>query len=230
MCNLIKAEFFRIRHTDRCLLILVGISLLGVFLSFVPNSTTDSQGAQIGIFCCIIAVGAVISSHFQSRTAFYEMMDGKSPHAIILSRIVLYTPIIILCYFVPVSAIRLLLDGSVENVKFLALLLVILVRLLIFTICIVLIFRNMEGIVMVFPRIIIGMMPLLLHNEGLIDLFENSSVLGWFPLCQCVYMSSQIDSVLIMKVVMGFVVEVVFMYSLAYMSYKRKWLIQTKMA
>ena len=236
MTNLIKAEFYRIRHSNKLSLLAILMCCgLGVFLSFSSsffdiNRISLSQDVSLGLFLAVIGSTAPIGLHFQNRTACYEIMDGKSPHAIILSRFVIYIPIATVFFFVPICITLLISDGGTESVKFLALLFVILLRLLVFAICCCLILKNTVGIMLMMPRIMLETIPMMLINgmqsNEAIDPSKFNSILNWLPTFQCYSLGGNVDSWLMVQIIIGFIVEAIIMYTLAYISYRKKWSIQ----
>lgn len=237
MTNLIKAEFYRIRHSDKFLLIIIFICFaLCIFLSFSGsffniNRTALSQDVSLGLFVSVIGAIVPIGLHFHSRTAYYEIMDGKSPHAIILSRFVIYIPIATVFFFVPISVILMIFDGGTESVKFLLLLFLIFLRLLVFAICSCLILKIPEGMMITLPRVMLETIPMMLssgmQNSGTIDPSNFNSVLNWLPTFQCYSLGVNTDGWLMAQVIIGFIVETVIMYTLAYISYRKKWCIKS---
>ena len=236
MTNLIKAEFYRIRHSSHLLLLIIGACISGVFISFLNETTivtrqTLATIAPVGMIISLMTIGVCIGKHYHNRTAFYEIMDGTSAHSIILSRICVYMPLIVGFYFIPVSVFLMYFDFSGESVKFLLMLLIILLRLLVFTICICLTFKTADGAVLPFIRFIIEFFAINLFGNGDWDVAYNSdafSVLDWMPICQCCLLGTEINNIiLIIKIIIGCVVECAVMYALAYTSHRRKWLIKT---
>lgn len=233
MTNLIKAESYRIRHSNKLSLLLILLCCaLGVFLSFSSsffdiNRISLSQDVSLGLFIAVAGTIAPIGLHFDNRTAYYEIMDGKSPHAIILSRFVIYIPIATVFFFAPICIILMIFDGGTESVKLLLLLFVILLRLLVFAICCCLILKSTGGMMLMLPRVMLETIPMMLSNgmqsNEAIDPSKFNSLLNWLPTFQCYSLGGNIDSWLIAQIIIGFIVEAAIMYTLAYISYRKKW-------
>lgn len=235
MSNLIKAEYYRLKHSSNFLISIIGLCILGVLLIFINN--TDSgftrqsavSAAPTGMVIALMGAGIAIGRHYQNRMGFYEIMDGVSAHRIIWSRICVYTPLMICFYFIPVSFILMAFDIGSYPVRFLTMLLIIFLRLLMFTICVCLIYKTGEGAIFPYFRFIAEIMPMMLIAEEEISISNAKliSVLNWLPVFQCYSLGGEIDSTLMMKIIVGFLVEAAVMYALAYTSHRKKWLIKT---
>lgn len=234
MSNLIKAELYRLRHSNRLLFSLIGLCIMGILTSFlndfldINRQSFAAGGAPMGIVFSLMGIGVAIGIHYQNRTAFYEIMDGVSAHKTILSRMCVYTPIMICAYFIPVSAVLMIKDGGSGIALFLLMLLIIFLRLTIFTICGCLIFKSGEGGILPFARFILEMLPTMLMSQEELDISSEKvmSALNWFPIFQVYSLAGEIDGTLIMKIIAGFVAEAAVMYALAYTSHRKKWLIK----
>lgn len=234
MTNLIKAEFYRIWHSSRLLIYIIGLCIFGAYTSFMSDSLDITRqsfvaAAPMGMVISLMAAGIVIGRHYQNRTAYYEIMDGVSFHNIILSRICVYTPFMVGFYFIPVSAILIFFDGSTELIRFLLLLLIIFLRLLIFAVCVCLVFKTRDGAILPYVRFMIEMMPMMIIAGEEVSISDDKlfSALNWLPFFQCYSLGGEIENTLIVKIIVGFVVEASVMYALAYMSHRRKWNIKT---
>lgn len=232
MANLIKAEFYRVRHSGGfLLLIMFTCFFLSVALAFSDNffdinRTSLSQSLSMAVSISAIAAAIPTGLHFHHRMAYYEIMDGKSPHAIIFGRFAVYIPMATLCFFVPVCVILMIFDGGAESVKFLALLFVILLRVLVFAICSCLTLKITEGLVIMLPRMILEMLPMVLSG-GKMDFSNLDSALNWIPTYQCFSIGQNIDGLLTAQIIIGFIIEAAVMYALAYTSYRKKWCIKS---
>ena len=85
-------------------------------LDFKRNSV--SQAGVMSIYLCAIVLSSLVDTSYTNRIAFYEIMDGKSPNQIIMSKLVVYTPLALICCYSTVSALLLIFDGGAETVKF----------------------------------------------------------------------------------------------------------------
>lgn len=235
MRNLIKAELYRIKNSSHQLTTIIGLCIFGVLLMFMNDTASELtrqtfvSAAPMGMVISLMAIGIAIGRHYQNRTAFYEIMDGVSAHRIILSRICVYTSLMICFYFIPVSVILIVLDVISDPFRFLAMLFIIFLRLLIFTICVCLTFKTGEGAIFPYVRFMVEMMPMMMiAGEGInISNDKLFSVLNWLPIFQCYSLGSEIDNTLIMKIIVGFAVEAAVTYALAYSSHRKKWLLNT---
>lgn len=235
MSDLIKAEFFRIKNSSHQLTAIIGLCIFGVLLLFINDTASDLtrqsfvSAAPMGMAISLMAIGVSIGRHYQNRTAFYEIMDGVSAHKIILSRLCVYTPLMLCFYFIPVSVILIVLDITGDPFRFLSMLLIIFLRLLIFTVCVCLTFKTGEGAIFPYVRFIAEMMPMMLIAGEEISVSNDKlfSLLDWLPIFQCYSLGGEIDNTLIIKIIVGFLVEAALMYALAYTSHRKKWLLKT---
>ena len=235
MSNLIKAEFFRIRNSSHQLTAIIGLCIFGVLLLFMDDAASGLtrqsfvSSAPMGMAIALMAIGVAVGKHYQNRTAFYEIMDGVSAHRIILSRICVYMPLMLCFYFIPVSVILIVLDVISDPFKFLSMLLIIFLRLLIFTVCVCLSFKSGEGAIFPYVRFMVEMMPMMLIAGEEISVSNDNlfSVLNWLPIFQCYSIGGEIENTLVIKIIVGFLVEAAVMYALAYTSHRKKWLIKT---
>ena len=121
MSNLIKSEWYRITHSRPSLPIIIlgmlGCALIsflgGEMLDFKRNSV--SQTGVMSIYLCAIVLSSLVDTSYTNRIAFYEIMDGKSPNQIIMSKLVVYTPLALICCYSTVSALLLIFDGGAET-------------------------------------------------------------------------------------------------------------------
>lgn len=228
MKKLIRAEFYRLIHSSHCLIYVIGLSLLGVLFPFMQNGfiinrQVFASGIPTGIMFALISVGISIGRHYKSRTACYEIMDGASAHSIIISRIVVYTSLIFVFYYIPLSVLLMIFDNG-DNLYFILLVLIIILRLLFFTVFVSLIFKTAEGAALPFARFLIEMLPAMLYSTGELDLSDAESFLEWYPLFQCLSLGIKtVENTFILKIIIGFVIESAVMYVFAYISYSRKW-------
>lgn len=232
MSDLIKAEIYRIMHSSG--FYLIGLCLMGIITSFLNCSSEITRqsvitAAPMGMVFAQMALAVIIGGHYKNRTAYYEIMNGVSSSKRILSRICVYIPLMTALYFVPIGVILMACDGGAELGKFLLMFLLIFLRLIIFTICICIIFKTVEGAILPYVRFIIeSLILMLLTNEELGLSFDKIfSIMDWFPSFQCNSLSGNIDNTLMMKITVGLIAECAVMYALAYISNRQKWLIKS---
>ena len=235
MSNLIKAEFYRIKNSSHQLTAITGLCIFGVLLLFMDDAASGLTRQSfvstmpMGMVISLMAIGVAIGRHYQNRTGFYEIMDGVSAHKIIFSRICVYTPLLIGFYFIPVSVIIMFFDGGSDSVRFLSMLLIIYLRLLVFTVSVCLIFKTGEGAILPYVRFMAEILPTMLVFQEELDISHGKimSVFSWLPMFQIYSLAGETDGILIMKIIVGFLVEAAVMYALAYTSHRKKWLIKT---
>ncbi|MDP4114305.1 MAG: hypothetical protein Q8924_19580, partial [Bacillota bacterium] len=152
MSNLIKSEWYRINHTKPSIriviLCLLGCALISFLGGEMPGFTRNSvsHAGAMSMYMCSMALAALIGVSYTQRITFYEIMDGKSPNAIIFSKLAVYTPLALTCFYFPVSALLLIFDRGTETVKFVVLLFFVFMRIFIFSLFLPMIFKSTESI------------------------------------------------------------------------------------
>lgn len=233
MSNLIKSEWYRITHSRPSLPIIIlgmlGCALIsflgGEMLDFKRNSV--SQTGVMSIYLCAIVLSSLVDTSYTNCIAFYEIMDGKSPNQIIMSKLVVYTPLALICCYSTVSALLLIFDGGAETVKFILLLFFVFVRGFLSTIFTSMIFKSKDSAALALARMMVESLILMFSKST-----ENTTQLlphafEWLIMGQLFNMGINVNGDLTAKVIIGCICEVSVMYVLTYMSYKRKWMIKT---
>lgn len=241
MFNYIKAELYRITR-GRSVISWIGyisIDLLLIFATFINDlsaPTYQTVAASFPTISAIISIipGMMIGKHYGDRTAYYEIMDGSDIHKLICYRLLVYISVLTAVYFIPVSVVLLLFEHSISTFIAIGLLYLIFLRMLFLVIGLTMMFKTKEGAVLpYFFMMIETMFAVLALNSNQDDLSIMmtdgiASVFGWFSATECTLISNGIplDTISI-KLIIGFIAESALMYSLAYLSYKRKWNIRT---
>lgn len=224
MSDLIHAEWFILKKSGSDLKLIIYSCILSVFFSYIDgilqfNRHALANAAIMGIIICSMIAALITGKHFRTRTAYYEIMDGYSPHAIILSKLIVFGAIIITLWYLPVSVILLVSDGGGDAPLFLLMLLLTLIKYFVIGLSCTLFLKADAGIALMLPRIMLEALAAALADTQVI----SESTAEWFALCQFGMMSETVPSQIIPKIIIGFIVECTLMYILAYMSYKKKW-------
>ena len=194
-------------------------------LGFKRNNV--SQTGVMAIYLCAIVLSSLVDISYTNRIAFYEIMDGKSPNQIIMSKLFVYTPLALICCYSTVSTLLLIFDGGAETVKFVVLLFFVFMRVFLSTIFISMIFKSKESAALALARMMVESLILMFSKstENTTQLLPHA--LEWLVMGQLFNMGINVNGTLTAKVIIGCICEVSVMYVLTYMSYKRKWMIKT---
>ena len=230
MSRYLKAELYRITRGKIYLPMTILISVVYATVTYLLTGEWAVSRQLLAQGCGMFAVAALfiltpIAEHFRERTALYEIMDGTSPHVMIWYRIIIYLPLIVILLFLPSAVILLIYDHSMGALLQLALMLCIYIRLGIFGICATLTGKNIESLLMLFARMIAESAIVALGAE--LGLWNGAAVASYLPYTQLSMLGGEIGTSLILKITIGTAVEMILMYLLAYVSYKKKWAIKT---
>lgn len=232
MISLIKAEWFRIKHSGNQLILLILVCLAALIITFVTGVIVDDVKSVLnfnmyGIFACCIMSSNILNSYYNNRTAFYEIMDGRRISEIIFSKVAVYQFIILISYIIPFAILSLLLFDSIGIVEVLMISLIFF-RLIFIGICIDMIFKSMDGAAVVFVRILIELLLVTVLYKDNKDSSILSNICDWFSMKQCSDLYESLDVGLIFRIIASLIFEGAIFYILAYFSYKKKWTIDLK--
>lgn len=112
MYKLVKAEWYRLRKSGNSMNLMVFCCLIFILFVF-----TNGNPTKINLYTYLVnylsiasvfipaIIGTMLSvaigNIYSNKTAHYEVMDGNSTHSIILSRLVVYLPIVTTLYLIP---------------------------------------------------------------------------------------------------------------------------------
>ena len=245
MLNLIRAEFYRLRHSGLyALLIVVLTAGCTVILPFATKDYskasldavlfTSSQAVlAVTILISCTMVGVYIGTSYNNRMALYDVMTGYSPVKVILSKFCSVGLIATLSAFIPMSGFFLysyLKNGAgvTKNVPVMfVLLLVIFMHAVFSTILYAMLFKNLVfGSLISYIRFgILDMLPILILQQEMPDskfVQEGyGSILsvteqGFGLINRCD------SSKFIIMTVASMLIECTIVFILVYFSYKRK--------
>lgn len=247
MTDIIKAEWLRLRKSNHfpfySLIIWIAIAvfplatLLGgdnINISSYLVSVYDVDSIFIPFFIGAF-ISVCITLNYLNKTAYYEIMSGKSSNAIFISRIIVYTTYMTVGLFVFMGVVMAAIGvsngiGEMDNIP---------VRLLLFAvviihICIASVLISMAGHSLLSPILILLRFEVF---EGIITMIIPRFITDIFNYSQdkitnfCNYfVSSQIRSIfsadinsdLVIAVIISLVFETVLWYIVAAVSFKRK--------
>lgn len=231
MSKYIKAELYRITRSKSFISLVIFTSIFLVAFTFLitgewlvsREALTGGLSFTFGIIALLFV--SPIGQHFRDRTALYEIMDGTSPHILIWYRLIIYISLMMILFFMPTAIILLINDSSSGAVLQLLLTACILIRLTFFSICITLTGKNIESMMLSFARC---MLENLFASLGIeLGLWDLEVVSSYLPYGQITLLGGNIGTALILKIVIGAVLEMILMYILALASYRKKWAIKT---
>ena len=248
MAKLMRAEWYRLRHSSSyfrvfvifCLCIVAmtfqDINCLSLTINENLPSIFNSAASGISMFIGTVTAAAV-GSFYSNRTGYYEIMDGNSTVSIIMSKVCVYTLAAFGFYLVPQLILITIMGvkngaGDTQNLALLLVLAIIILVHIISTIVLhSLLFRNKAAAIFPYARFMIfelmgsTLFPILAKqifslSDETTDKFAN--LFTWLPAVQLTMLSGNIDTTFIAKVVISFVVEFAVMFALVYKSFKRK--------
>lgn len=253
MIRLIKAEWYRLMHTGVlkyfvlvCLMLPVMTMMTDLNwykMTLSENMLLFAQNTSMMMpMILAIAISIPIGQSYQNKTAYYEVMDGRKTHEIILSKVVLYTLIFFVgitvtfgAYFGALGIINGVGDMSDILLRFI-LAEVIIIRICVVSVLIYMLVKHIIGLVMAILRfmlldsiMIMIMMPADFYSDSAsasaseLAAISNQSSSDWFITGQMTKIFSvNIDSKLILIIFISLILEVAFWYILTHISYKRK--------
>lgn len=247
MTRLIKAEWYRLIHT--------GIFKYYILLCFIfPITTmmtdlnwykmtlsenmmlfTQNTNMILPMFLSM-AISISIGLAYQNKTIYYEVMDGKKTHKIILSKIILYTTIFVVgvsftyAIYFGVTGIKNGIGEFSDIPLRLILTEIIIIRICAVTVLISMLVKHPVGLAAAILRfmfldnlLFIIVMGSNLDSTSELSVINSKSGLDWIVSGQLTRIfSANIDSKLILAIFATLVFEIAFWYILTHISYKRK--------
>ncbi len=249
MTKQIRAEWYRLSHSSIFLPLIVIASLLslgmaplnhGGFAEFFDASFDEAlysliASLQLGLAMMITTLTAVACGMaYANRTAYYEIMDGNSVSSILMSRLLVYVPLTVVSFLLPffgLCAYIYVQNGTVEYndlPQFVIVTTCVFLRMVTFCILSTMLFKSLLGAAMPYLRYMtIEMLGFEMALAAVYDNQENYNTLHnlyeCFPMGQIMALGEQtISDTLVIKAVVGLVVEFAMIYILAYVSGKKK--------
>lgn len=240
----IRAEWYRVIHSGSFFKIMIAAAVfsltirllmdLGSFdkpLFGVVSEVSEFLGM---VFPCVICTvcAATLGSQFSNRTAYYEIMDGASPHKIILGKYLTYVPLGLLLLPLPmgiyfaVIGLKNGLGGMKSPLLFALLFTVVAVHILSVTVFYVLIAKKMiAGAVAPYLRFVLleqfGYMMMIELNRH--EIMKWQKIMDWFPTVQVMRLAqAEYSSEFVVAVLLSFVIETAFLYAVTVYTYKQR--------
>lgn len=248
MTRLIRAEWYRLSHSSIFLPLIVIVSLLslgmaplnhGGFAEFFEASFDEAlyslgAGLQVGLAMMISTLTAVACGMaYANRTAYYEIMDGNSVSSILMSRLFVYVPLTAVSFLLPffgLCAYIIVQNGTVEYnalPQFFIITTCVFLRMITFCILSTMLFKSLLGAAMPYLRYMtiemLGFEMLMAVEQ---DPEKNKAILNVYeclPMGQIMALfEPSLPDTLVIKAVLGLVIEFSIIYILAYISGKKK--------
>ena len=183
MNNLMKAEFFRLRHTGFLKLIIL-LDLTAVFFQFVGDEGLEINAhsfffhAMMGFSMALCCTSCIVCSTFNDRCAYYEVMKGTPPIQMILYRIIITLSLVTAVYFLPTVILLKISDGENFTLPMILLLFVCIAKLTVFFVSMCVIFNGVVGTILAMLMVVFNSMPLvILQNIAHINVVPLTSYL-----------------------------------------------------
>ncbi|MBE6862375.1 MAG: hypothetical protein E7497_05700 [Ruminococcus sp.] len=245
MNKLIKAEYYRSLRSGIYfpIFVICGIfALLFPFLMGETDSETDnlyyhlmnySQGSGILIVAYVgIILSAMIGNMYQNRTYYYEIMNGSNTHHIILSKLVVYGSYAFAVIIIPAIIYHVIIGvdkgtGGMESPCLAAVLgTIIILNIIFFTVFVTMLIRHViAGAILMYSYSMgVTMVYMFVSDEALCENAKTmEKIFGIFPQVQILNLAQlEYTGGYIATVIGSFIVIFALMYTLTYISYKKK--------
>ncbi len=245
MNKLIKAEYYRSLRSGIYFPIFV---ICGIFALLFPSLMGEvdpemdnlfyhlmnySQGSGIMIVAYAgIIISAMIGNMYQNRTYYYEIMNGSDTHHIILSKLAVYGSYSLVVLIIPAIIYHSIIGadkgtGGMESPWLAAVLgTIIILNIIFFTVFVSMLIRHViAGAILMYTYSMgITMVYMFVSDEALCDNVETmEKIFGVFPQVQILNLAQlEYTNEYIASVIGSFIVIFALMYTLTYISYKKK--------
>ena len=239
MNHLMKAEWFRLRHSGKTMTGLLFVGLITTVLQFVGNEgmqinvLTFFEHSSVGVMCVILGVVGLISNTFNNRLIDHEIMKGTPPMQTILSRILIASACVTVLYYIPTVILLMIFDGASLHLPMLLLLYICLIKLTAAAQAVCIFFHDGCAVMVFCFGFAFESMPLvIIQNFTPFDAAEAASwltstqlmMLGSITNVELEAISMPLDtSYLELKIIVSAVVLVAVMIAAAHRSLKEKW-------
>ena len=241
MSRLIKAEWYRIRHSSNLFMWMIFICVIVAIIPMVSDlacfQKTLSENIQAykevgGLFVHLfigIMISVSIGINYYNKTAYYEIMDGHSIKNIILSKVivnasVMTVGIIITCsiYFTIIYMMNGI--GEYDNILLrLVLLALIIMHICVASILLAMCIHHIAGALLIVLRFNVFEVIFALAFSQFLGQEGNNvdRYLDWLISSQFQkVVSAKIDNNLIIYIILSVIVESVILYFISYYSFK----------
>lgn len=239
MNNLMKAEWFRLRHSGSSLWLVLFCGITALAMQFIGDSSFSfdmvnfSTHSSLAILISAIGSVAAVSVTFNSRLVHYELMKGTPPMQTILSKTLISLMLVTVTYYLPTVILLAVFDGAHMSVSMAILFYVCIIKVTaVFQACCI-IFKDYAALAPIFFAFIFETVPLvLLQNvaglnvEPLAPWFLGPQLMaiGDLSMIDMDELSMPLDASYIgLKIVISTVVLAALFMALAHRSLKNKW-------
>ncbi len=245
MNKLIKAEFYRSLRSGMYFPIFVICGIFALLFPLLMGETDPemdnlyyhlmnySQGSGIMIVAYVgIILSAMIGNMYQNRTYYYEIMNGSNTHHIILSKLAVYNTYSFAVLILPAVIVFAVIGsktgtGGMENPWLAAILgAVIITNIICFTVFVTMLIRHViAGAILMYTYSMgVTMVYMFVSDEALCDNAETmEKIFSVFPQVQILNLAQlEYTNEYIATVIGSFIVTFALMYTLTYISYRKK--------
>ena len=238
MNNLMKAEWYRLRHSGNLLLILIFAGICSVLMQFDGDNGIQITveiyylRASMGMAVAVGSITAVVAATFNNRLVNYEIMKGTPPMIMILSKILISLLMVTVIYFIPSFVLLLAYDCEKLTLTMVLLTFLCVLKLTLISTAICIIFKNAVGVTLFFVALVFQSAPLvLLQNIIGIDVVSLTPFLTSTQLIIIGDQALALDeltmpldtSYFALKMIASFIIVAAVMISIAHRSLKNKW-------
>ena len=239
MNNLIRAEWFRLRHSGNSVLMIAVFGLIAAVLQFAGDegvrisAETFFLHASMGMLITILVATGYVTSAFNSKLANYEIMKGTPPLQTILSKTLVVLISATVTYFLPSMILLAVFDSAHMNLSMMLLCYVCLAKMAVTAVAVCIICKNGAATVLYAMAFIFQTTPLVLiaNFTGLnvtpLTSFMTSTqlmIIGNIGVMDLEELSMPLDtSYAAAKIIISFIIISAVMTALAHRSLKYKW-------
>lgn len=239
MNNLMKAEWFRLRHSGNCLLILLFLGMCAVMLQYSGSDGLEITAemffvhSSMGMAIAVGGITALIAGTFNNRLVNYEIMQGTPPEIMVLSKMLMSLMLVTAVYFLPTALLLVIFDRGSITLPMMLLTFICTAKLTVTAMGINIILKDATGTVIFIFGLAFQSMPLvILQNVLKIDAEKFTPyltstqlmIIGNMNIVDLDELSMPLDMAHIeIKVIASFIVMTAVITAIAYKSLKNKW-------
>lgn len=244
MNRLMRAEWYRVRHSSNLIkwlfalcMICVALPVLGDIGVLQRNLSENLMAAQIALTMFVVGFllifsAVIVGISYMNKTAYYEVMAGNKIYQIVFSKVFVDAVLVSVSVFLFLGVYWAVIGicNGIGEIKRLPLRLCLLF-LVFFHVCTIGILiltsvRQMIGAVLVYFRFVVAEMFVIFQVlEDVIPEQILEKVMDWFTMIKLNKLLSfeyEITNHLIFTVIAGILIESAFWFGITYMGMKKK--------
>ncbi|MDE6251765.1 MAG: hypothetical protein K2M78_03890 [Lachnospiraceae bacterium] len=245
MNRLIKAEWYRIRHSAG---LITWIIVICIILFIMPAMTdihfyekTVSQNLIIlsdvtttfGMIFTVVLISICIGISYQNKIAYYEVMHGHDICDILFSKLIVYVSMMMAGVVVPYGIFLMVIAwkngmGELDKIPLrIILFLIIYMHVCVTAVLLTTSLRHIAAAGVVFLRFelegLSALIPVIISEFTEIESITANRILEWFVTSQYAkILGGKIDNHIIVSVIFSFLLEFVLWFALSYIGMKKK--------